>query len=60
MRTPVNELAGQIEAGTLHFHIGKTFHLDEIVLAHQLTEEHKAGGKIVVLTRIRTSRKSPT
>jgi NADPH:quinone reductase-like Zn-dependent oxidoreductase len=50
MRTPLHELAQQIEAGTLHLQVGKTFHLDEIVLAHRLMEENKAGGKIVVLT----------
>jgi NADPH:quinone reductase-like Zn-dependent oxidoreductase len=50
MQTPLNELAKQIEAGTLHIQIGKTFHLDEIVEAHRLMEENKAGGKIVVLT----------
>jgi NADPH:quinone reductase-like Zn-dependent oxidoreductase len=50
MRTPLNELARQIEAGTLHIQVGKTFHLDEIVEAHRLMEENKAGGKIVVLT----------
>jgi NADPH:quinone reductase-like Zn-dependent oxidoreductase len=50
MRTPLNELASQVEAGTLRLQIGKTFHLDEIVQAHQLMEENNAGGKIVVLT----------
>jgi NADPH:quinone reductase-like Zn-dependent oxidoreductase len=50
MRTPLEELAQQIEAGTLHIHVGKTFHLDEIASAHRLMEENKAGGKIVVLT----------
>jgi NADPH:quinone reductase-like Zn-dependent oxidoreductase len=50
MRTPLNELAQQIAAGTLHIQVGKTFHLDEIVLAHRLMEDNKAGGKIVVLT----------
>lgn len=50
MRTPLNELAQQIEAGTLHLQVGKTLHLDDIVLAHRLMEENKAGGKIVVLT----------
>ena len=50
MGTPLKELAQQIEAGTLHIQVGKTFHLDEIVLAHRLMEENKAGGKIVVLT----------
>ena len=50
MRTPLNELAKQIEAGRLHIQVGKIFHLDEIVEAHRLMEENKAGGKIVVLT----------
>ena len=50
MHTPLNDLAKQIEAGTLHIQIGKTFHLDEIIEAHRLMEENKAGGKIVVLT----------
>jgi NADPH:quinone reductase-like Zn-dependent oxidoreductase len=49
MRTPLNDLAKQIEAGTLHIQVGKTFHLDEIVEAHRLMEENKAGGKIVIL-----------
>jgi NADPH:quinone reductase-like Zn-dependent oxidoreductase len=50
MRTPLDDLARQIQAGTLHIQIGKTFHLDEIVEAHRAMEENKAGGKIVVLT----------
>ena len=50
MRTPLNDLARQIEAGKLHIQVGKTFHLDEIVEAHRVMEENKAGGKIVVLT----------
>ena len=50
MRTPLQELVEQIEAGTLHVQIGRTFHLDEIVEAHRCMEENKAGGKIVVLT----------
>ncbi len=50
MRTPLNDLAKQIEAGTLRIQVGKTFHIDEIVEAHRLMEENKAGGKIVVLT----------
>lgn len=50
MRTPLSDLARQIEAGTLHLQIGKTFYLDEIVSTHLLMEENKAGGKIVVLT----------
>ena len=50
MRTPLDQLADQIAAGNLHIQIGKIFHLDEIVEAHRLIEENKAGGKIVVLT----------
>lgn len=32
------------------YHVGKVFHLDEIVEAHRTMEENRAGGKIVVLT----------
>jgi len=48
--TPLEELAQQIEIGSMRIQIGKTFHLDEIVEAHRCMEENKAGGKIVVLT----------
>jgi NADPH:quinone reductase-like Zn-dependent oxidoreductase len=50
VRTPLNDLARQIDAGTLLIQASKTFHLDEIVEAHRVMEENKAGGKIVVLT----------
>jgi NADPH:quinone reductase-like Zn-dependent oxidoreductase len=50
MRAPLNELAQQIKAGALRVQVGKTVHLDEILLAHRLMKENKAGGKIVVLT----------
>lgn len=50
MRTPLEDLAEQIAAGKLHVQIGKVFHLDQIVEAHRVMEENKAGGKIVVLT----------
>jgi NADPH:quinone reductase-like Zn-dependent oxidoreductase len=49
MRTPIDELAEQVAAGTLRIQIGKVFRLDEIVEAHRCAEENKAGGKIVVL-----------
>jgi NADPH:quinone reductase-like Zn-dependent oxidoreductase len=49
MRTPLNDLAKQVAAGTLRIQTGKIFHLDEIVEAHRVMEENKAGGKIVVL-----------
>ena len=50
MRTPLQQLVAQVEAGTLRVHVGKIFHLDQIAEAHRLMEENKAGGKIVVLT----------
>jgi NADPH:quinone reductase-like Zn-dependent oxidoreductase len=50
MRTPLNDLARQIAAGTLRIQAGKIFHLGEIVEAHRVMEENRAGGKIVVLT----------
>jgi NADPH:quinone reductase-like Zn-dependent oxidoreductase len=50
MRTPLNDLARQVQAGTLRVQVGRVFALDEIVAAHRLMEENKAGGKIVVLT----------
>ena len=48
--TPLQELVDQIVDGSLKIQIGKVFHLDQIVEAHRLMEENKAGGKIVVLT----------
>jgi NADPH:quinone reductase-like Zn-dependent oxidoreductase len=50
MRTPLSELAEQVASGKLRVQVGRTFHLDEIVAAHRLMEQNKAGGKIVVLT----------
>ncbi len=50
LRTPLDDLAGQVAAGTLPIAVGKVFHLDEIVEAHRCMEENRAGGKIVVLT----------
>jgi NADPH:quinone reductase-like Zn-dependent oxidoreductase len=50
MRTPLQELARQVEAGTMPVHVGKVFHLAEIAEAHRCMEENRAGGKIVVLT----------
>jgi NADPH:quinone reductase-like Zn-dependent oxidoreductase len=50
MRTPYEELARQIAAGSLRIPIGRTFRLDEIAEAHRCMEENRAGGKIVVLT----------
>ena len=50
LRTPLEDLVQQVKAGTLEVRIAKTFQLDEIVEAHRLMEDNKAGGKIVVLT----------
>ena len=50
MRTPLQDLVGQVEAGTLAVHIGKVFRLDEIAEAHRCMDDNNAGGKIVVLT----------
>ena len=49
MQTPLEELAQQIAAGALRIQIGHLFRMDEIVEAHRMMEENKAGGKIVVL-----------
>lgn len=49
MRTPLQELIRQVEAGTLMPKIGKVFALDDIVEAHRCMEQNRAGGKIVVL-----------
>ena len=50
LNTPLNELAEQIVAGTLHIQVGKVFQLDQIVEAHRTMDANRAGGKIVVLT----------
>lgn len=50
MLTPLAELVEQLTSGSLHVQVARTFSLDEIVEAHRLMEENKAGGKIVVLT----------
>ena len=38
-----------VEAGLVKLSIGRIFHLDEIVAAHQLMDSNAAGGKIVVI-----------
>jgi NADPH:quinone reductase-like Zn-dependent oxidoreductase len=50
MLTPLDELVGQVAAGTLRVQVGKVFRLDDIVEAHRAMEENTASGKIVVLT----------
>jgi NADPH:quinone reductase-like Zn-dependent oxidoreductase len=50
MRTPLDELASQVEAGKLRINVGRVFHLEQIADAHRAMEENKAEEKIVVLT----------
>jgi NADPH:quinone reductase-like Zn-dependent oxidoreductase len=50
MRTPLQSLVKQVEAGTLRINVGRVFHLDQIAEAQSCMEENSAGGKIVVLT----------
>ncbi len=50
MRTPLQEFVSEIEAGHTRVKVGRVFGLDEIVEAHRLMEENRAGGKLVVLT----------
>jgi NADPH:quinone reductase-like Zn-dependent oxidoreductase len=49
MATPLQNLVHEVESGRLKVKLGPTFRLDEIVAAHRLMEENRAGGKIVVL-----------
>ena len=49
MQTPLEELAQKIAAGSLRIQVGRVFRMEEIVEAHRLMEENKAGGKIVIL-----------
>jgi len=50
MLTPLEKLVEQIAAGKPRVEVGRTFQLDDIVEAHRVMEENRAGGKIVVLT----------
>lgn len=49
MATPLQDLVEQVEQGSLHVQVGRTFHLDQIVEAHHCMEQNTAQGKIVVL-----------
>lgn len=49
MQTPLQELVRQIEAGSLQVSAAKTFKLEQIVEAHRMMDENRAGGKIVML-----------
>lgn len=50
MATPIDDYLKLIVAGKMSLHIGKVFHIDDMVEASRTMEENKAGGKIVVLT----------
>lgn len=50
MSMPLQDLVEQVERGELKVSIGKVFNLEDIVEAHKLMDDNKAGGKIVVLT----------
>jgi NADPH:quinone reductase-like Zn-dependent oxidoreductase len=50
MQMPFDDLLQQIASGELPVQVGKVFRIDEIVEAHRVMEENRAGGKIVVLT----------
>jgi NADPH:quinone reductase-like Zn-dependent oxidoreductase len=50
MQMPLDDLLQEIASGELPVQVGKVFRLDEIVEAHRVMEENRAGGKIVVLT----------
>lgn len=49
METPLSEIVEQAAQGNLHIEVGKVMKLEEIALAHELMEENKAGGKVVIL-----------
>jgi NADPH:quinone reductase-like Zn-dependent oxidoreductase len=45
MSMPLEELVGEIAAGTLQVQVGRVFRLDEIVEAHRFMEDNKAGAR---------------
>ena len=50
MRTPLGELATEVEEGRLKVPVGKTFQLEQMVEAHEAMDGNLVGGKIVVLS----------
>lgn len=50
MQTPVQDLVERIASGELHFQLGRTFELTQVVAAQRCMEDNKTAGKIVVLT----------
>lgn len=49
VNTPLEEMVQQIKAGTLKVQVGKILPLEEIVEAHRMMDENRAGGKIVLV-----------
>ena len=43
---PFQDLFDQVAAGSLKVQVGKVFRLDQIVEAHQMVDDNKAGGKL--------------
>jgi len=48
-RTPFEEIVRLVEEGDFKVPIGKVLKLEDVVEAHQLMEDGKAGGKIVLM-----------
>lgn len=49
VNTPLGEMIQQIQKGEMPVQIGKVFGLEDIAAAHEVMEENKAGGKVVVV-----------
>ncbi|OJJ49007.1 hypothetical protein ASPZODRAFT_129378 [Penicilliopsis zonata CBS 506.65] len=49
MTTPLPDLIKQVEENRLKIKVGRVFHMEQIVEAHQCMEDNAAGGKVVVL-----------
>jgi NADPH:quinone reductase-like Zn-dependent oxidoreductase len=48
---PLQQLVDAVAAGSMTLPQPRTFHIDQIVEAHEVMESNAAGGKIVILTR---------
>lgn len=51
MAMPLQRLVDDVASGKLPISVGRVFHMEQIVQAHQVMEANLAQGKIVVLTR---------
>ena len=49
VQTPFRELVQEIQKGDLKVQVGKIFALKDVVEAHTVMEENRAGGKVVLL-----------